>query len=786
MTPGSTTPPPSDIDFAPLGHIAPNTGARTIDIVQFAVSIWKPLVIGMGGGLLLGLLAYLYLGPSYEASTRILVSEKSGVSSRQTGTNLVGDRGEHVTLIRSDAIVHRALTDHGLIKLPAFEGSPDPVDDVIDGLRISRTAGRENSKDNVFDISFTHPDPETTREVVAAIIKAYRDFLDERQMQGASDITVHSETRAQELREQIKRLEQEHFKWRDSVPPIFRQTPVVTANGGMMVLPNRREQELDQVSKLLQDNFLSQQDTEAKLRTLRTMLAENRKRDEIEFWIMHSLSTGSGERGGGGGASLLSGPPAKANIDGQLMTARMLESRLLNIAGPDHDDVRKIRREIETILSFYRQHGLTPPKLDALPGDARGSSLTAASNVDLPVMYERTLENQLEYYRNQEIALNTQLSAAEERAKQAALLELEDTRRKDEIQELKKEYAGLINDINAFKQSKDSEGFTVTPIAQIRVATSMKRMIKLVGAGSVFGLCLVFGLAYFREWYDSTVRTPDELRRVFGVPLLGAVPSSKPGPHDRQLEASTGVAASVHYYHRPGSRDAEAYRSVRTTLFSATKDSGDKVIQISSPEPGDGKTTTACNLAVAIAQSGKKVLLIDADLRRPTVDYLLGLRGDLGLSEVLRHEVEWEHAVQPSRIDGLNVITSGQCPSNPAELLSLAGLSQLLRHARTDYDYILVDSPPILAVSDPCIISPHVDGMLLVVRMRKNKRAAITRTREMLETHGVPVYGVLANDIDLEVNGYGSGTYSEYYQPSVTPEPAISYDRQPDWQTNYR
>ena len=785
MTPASTTPPAQDVDFAPLGHIAPDAGARTIDIVQFALSIWKPLVVGAGGGLLLGLLAYLYLGPSYEANTRILVSEKSSVTDRSAAGNLVGDRGEHVTLIRSDAIVHRALTDHGLGELPAFSGSDDPIDDVIGGLRVSRTAGRDNSKDNVFDISFSHADPETTRVAVDAVIKAYRDFLDDRQASTASSLTASSEERARHLREQIKQYEQSHFEWRNTVPPIFRETPVVTAQGGTMVLPNRRQQELDYVSKMLQDNFIAQQDAEAKLRTLRTMLAENRSRDEIEFWIMHSLSSGSGKEGssgGGGGTSLLAGPPAKASIDNQLMAARMLEARLLNIAGPDHADVRKIRREIETILSFYRQQGLTPPKLQPLPGDTRNRGLGLASNVDLPVLYERTLENQVEYLKNQEAALQVQLTATEEKAKQAALLELEDQRRKDEIAALKKEYDVLAGDINAFKQSKDSEGFTVTPIAQIRVSKSMKRVIKLVGAGTIFGLCLVFGLAYFREWYDSTVRTPDEVRRTFGVPVLGTVPHFRGGQNDRQLEASTGVSAAVHYYHRPGSREAESFRSVRTTLFSATKETGDKVIQISSPEPGDGKTTSACNLAVAIAQSGKKVLLVDADLRRPTVHLLLGLRGDLGLSEVLRNEIQWEHAVQPTRIDGLNVLTCGQCPANPAELLSLAGLAHLLRQVRTDYDYILVDTPPILAVSDPCIISPHVDGMLLVVRMNKNKRAAITRTRETLETHGVPVYGVLANDLDLEVAGYGSGTYNEYYQPNTEPlagRPAMPVEPQP-------
>jgi capsular exopolysaccharide synthesis family protein len=778
--------PPADLDFAPLGHIAPSAGGRTIDIVRFTLSIWKPLALGLGGGVLLGLAAYLVLGPSYDASTRILVSEKSSVSSQNNTANLVGDRGEHLTLIKSDAIVHRALTDHGLGKLPAFAGADDPVDDIIGGLKVARSAGRDNSKDNVFDIAFTHADPQTARQVVEAVILGYRDFLDERQLNTASYVTRNSEARLKELQAVIARLEQEHFAWRDKMPPIFRATPVVTAQGSTMVLPNRREQELDNMSKLLQDNFLAQQDVQAKLQTLRQMVAEKQPRDVIEFWIMHSLSTPSptaggaaGAGGGGAGASILAGPPAKASLDTQLLAARTLEARLLNVAGPDHDDVRKIRREIAAILSFYTQQGVAPPRLEPLPHDPRGQGLAIASGVDLPVMYEQTLENQWQFLKVQETALETQLAQTEEKAKQAALLELEDQRRKDEISDLKKELTLLNADIAAFRQAKDSEGFTVTSIAQVRVGKSIKRVAKLVGAGAMFGLCLVFGLAYFREWYDSTVRAPDEVRRAIGVPLLGAIPHFKAHAADRHVEATTGVSASIHYYHRPGSREAEAYRSIRTTLFAATKDSGDKVIQVSSPEPGDGKSTSAANLAVAIAQSGKKVLLIDADLRRPTVHLLFGVRGDVGLSEVLRREIAWDHAVQASPIDGLSLLACGQCPDNPAEMLSLAALGQLLRQARGDYDYILVDTPPILAVSDPCIISPHVDGMLLVIRMGKNKRAALTRTREALETHGVPLYGILANDLDLEINGYGSGNYHEYYRSPREPDTAAALAQEP-------
>lgn len=771
MTPASAP----DSDYG-LPGTTPSSPGRTIDIVQFAVSIWKPLAIGLGAGLLLGILAYLYLGPTYEAQTRILVRAKSGVSTRPGQGSLVGDRAEHVALIRSDSIVHLALTQHGLAELPAFARSKDPIDEIIEVLKVTRSAGRDTSKDNVFDITFTHRDLETARRVVAAIVEAYRTFLADTLQRELAHSTQSSQQREADLRREIQDLELDHARWRDQVPHIFRSAPVVNAQGSSLAQQNRWEQELDAVAKLLQDNFLARREVEAKLNTLRSMVAGGQPRDIIEFWIMNSLAPPAG--GGGspgaaaGGPGLFTAPPAKTTLDADLMKVRMQEAVLLHLVGPDHDDVKKVRRQIETILAFYRQQGLTPPHLEPLPNDPRSRGLDVAAGVNLPQMYEQMLQNQLEYFDHQAATLREQLAESERKAKEAALLELEDQRRKEEIAAKKKELERLVADIASFKASLDSEGYLVTPVAQIRVERSLKQLLKLLGVFGLLGAGVVFGLAYLREWYDSTIRSPEEVRRAIGATVLGTVPHFEGRPNDRALAAATGISAALYYYHRPGSREAEAFRSVRTTLFSATKDAGHKVIQVSSPEPGDGKTTSVCNLAVAMAQSGKRVLLIDADLRRPTVHAVFGLRNQVGLSDVLRREIAWEHAVQPTRIDGLAVLPSGPSPDNPAELLSQAALGQLLRQGRGEYDYLLVDTPPILAVSDPCIVSPHVDGLVLVVRMFKNKRAALVRARETLETHGVPLYGVLANDLDEQAAGYGTGAYAEYYRSEQEESPA--------------
>jgi capsular exopolysaccharide synthesis family protein len=300
----------------------------------------------------------------------------------------------------------------------------------------------------------------------------------------------------------------------------------------------------------------------------------------------------------------------------------------------------------------------------------------------------------------------------------------------------------------------------------------MKRMLKIIGPCAFFGIVAVFGLAYFREWYDTSLRSLDEVRDTVGAQVLGAVPGFHVTPDMERLLRNSRLHPQLCYSHRPGSREAEAYRTVRTALLFAVQEAGAQLIQVSSPEPGDGKTTSISNLAIAIAQSGKRVLLIDADLRRPTVHEMFRVSQEAGLSEVLHGEIEWMNALKTTPFQTLSILTAGIAPENPAELLSSPALETVLRRAREEFDFVLVDSPPVLAVSDPSIIAPHTDGMLLVVRMRKNKRPAVERTRETLDSYGVRLFGVIANDFSASANreGYSYDSYDVYYRQPREPE----------------
>ena len=285
------------------------------------------------------------------------------------------------------------------------------------------------------------------------------------------------------------------------------------------------------------------------------------------------------------------------------------------------------------------------------------------------------------------------------------------------------------------------------------------------------GLCV--GIVFLREWRDITVKSADDVRKLMaGVPVLGTVPQFDVSRTEFNPEVP--LQPSLCYYHRPGSAEAESYRAVRTALFVGLDTTKQKVIQVSSPEPGDGKSTFIANMAIALAQSGKKVLLLDADLRRPTVHRLFSVRHEIGTAEVLAGEIHFANAIQESLIQNLWLLSAGMSPPNPAETLAGDRFDQLISDARAEFDFVLVDTPPLLVVSDPCIVAPRTDGLLLVVRMKKNSRVSLRQTNHLIQQHGINLLGAVVNGSDTNASGksgYGySGNYTDYLKPS---QPAL-------------
>jgi capsular exopolysaccharide synthesis family protein len=308
------------------------------------------------------------------------------------------------------------------------------------------------------------------------------------------------------------------------------------------------------------------------------------------------------------------------------------------------------------------------------------------------------------------------------------------------------------------KSSAEVVDPAVVPVAPIR--PNKPRMVWM----SVFlGLFAGIGLAFFFEHMDDTVKTPDDMEDRVGVPVLGFVPDM--AGHNGAVDAFSyrGRVSLV----EPKSSVTEAYRNIRTSLyFFAAPPEDMKVLVITSAGPGEGKTTTASNLALVIAQSGKRVLLVDADFRRPMIHKVFGFDAKLGLSTVLAGASGLDESVQKLAHDGkvvehLDILVGGPRPQNPAELLGSEGMKRFLDEARRKYDRIIIDTPPVLFVADATIASAASDGVILIVKAAKKSRSVAIKARERLEGVKARVLGGILNDVFVSRLGY---YYSYYYQ----------------------
>lgn len=317
---------------------------------------------------------------------------------------------------------------------------------------------------------------------------------------------------------------------------------------------------------------------------------------------------------------------------------------------------------------------------------------------------------------------------------------------------------------------------------------SYPRRVLIMGVGLASGLALGILLALLLNYLDSTVRTPDDVVTHLRSASLGVVPSFDiegvgvkppsrgellPGAEDPAArggseEASALVARRdsevlpVVFLQDPRSLAAEAYRTIRTGILLSQAGEPPRSILITSAQPSEGKTTSSVNLAVSLASNGSRVILIDADLRRPSMHKGLGLADQgPGLTEVLTGQRSVESVIRSDVMKRLSVITAGAIPPNPAELLGSAEMFHLVQALGEAYDYVLIDSPPVLAVTDSVVLSRYVDGVVLVVRGAVTPRRVAQDAKNRLLHVGARVLGIILNDVNIRGGDYYY--YHRYY-----------------------
>jgi len=316
------------------------------------------------------------------------------------------------------------------------------------------------------------------------------------------------------------------------------------------------------------------------------------------------------------------------------------------------------------------------------------------------------------------------------------------------------------------EQPDGSEAVRATTLAPATVPEdpSSPNVLRNLALGVALGVLLGVGFALVRSLLDTKIRSDEDVRTLTERPILGSIAFDEHVPDHPVIVTD-----------EPHSSAAEAIRRLRTNIQFIGTGGECKTLVVTSSISGEGKSTTSINLAVSMADAGARVILIDADLRRPSIADYTGVEGRAGLTSILIGRAELEDVTQPWRDTSLTILPSGPVPPNPSELLGSPAMSELLTKLRSSYDVVLLDTPPLLPVTDAAVLTKMVGGALVVVGADRLHRGQLQESLANLDTAGAHVYGVVVNKVaKRDANGYGYGYAS--YAPETAPAGASKAD----------
>jgi polysaccharide biosynthesis transport protein len=411
----------------------------------------------------------------------------------------------------------------------------------------------------------------------------------------------------------------------------------------------------------------------------------------------------------------------------------------------------------------------------------------------------REVGAQIALLRNREEILGRQLGELMQRNREVPAVELNLARLQRDAK-VNDDLLTLLKTRHQEALIKESEG--VEEVTVVRPATEPGAPVGNEGAnmlllGAALGLMLGLVLAFVQETLDTSIGTIEDVESYLEVPVLGIVPHIDPRETmQRLIERRPALAqidpdalqshALLITHFDPKSPVAEAYRTLRTNIQFARLERGGKVLVVTSPTLQEGKTTTIVNLALTMAQSGQKTLLVGANLRRPSIHRFFGIEREPGLSDILVGNARWRDCIRTVAdilmgrfemedimaapgLDNLHIIEAGPIPANPSELLSTSAMAEFLRAVSAEYDIVLIDTPPVLPVTDSAIVAGQADGVLLVYQAGKVGRLVLKRAKAHLESTRAKVWGVVLNDVQTEVSGYNYTHYYTHYYGEETP-----------------
>ena len=438
--------------------------------------------------------------------------------------------------------------------------------------------------------------------------------------------------------------------------------------------------------------------------------------------------------------------------------------------------IESMEAERARLSTIYK---LDHPRLQEL--DKQISQAQQRQNLEIRKVV-RTIESDYAAARAREAALQADADRQQQSALNLKELAVQHTLLQGEFEANRTIFASVLKRLNETSVSTDS------PLSNIQLAESAEmprypsspQTQRALVLASVFGLSLGAGLALVLEHLNSSIRTPEEVWRAVAVPTLGAIPhwsslrrreygyQRLPGNSPLRFlvnsngEEDQAVSHTLVASHHPFSLIAESYRMIRSGLLLTQTDQPVQVVLLTSSRPGEGKTSVTLNLAITLAQSGRQVVVVDADLRAGNCHALLGLNNRYGLVHLLNDGLNLDAVLQRTAVNGLYLVPRGPVPPDPAHLVGSDRMKEVLEGLRARFDLVLIDTPPAVAVSDALMLSVQCDGVLLVLRAQKTPVAAVQRVVERLEEVGARLLGTVLVGADMRHPDYAE--YRHYYK----------------------
>lgn len=733
-------------EWTEAAGLEPVATAGGLDLWGMVVRRKFFILFGAVVGIALGYLYASRLTPIYESSARVLVIKqdpKLPIDGFESRINPDESIATHSLMLRSPAVIQLAVQKHKLGSLPSFVGVEDPTGPIVNGLSVLPVSAGPSvaSVSNVLDLRFRSPSPKDCSTVVNAVMDSYADFLGDTYDTVSKQMLELINKAKDDLHLQLQAKEAHYREF------VQKKALFVTSQGAT----NLHEQRLQQIEGQRSAAHMAQIQTQAQI----TAIQEALKRGENRQAILLMIAKGVDAKGVDGKRADAKPGEDSSKQEDQLFPLLVQEKMLLENYGPDYPKVKTIRKQIELVSAHLRS------RLDG--GMEKGKANPAAG--DLLDLYLASLNQELKMSKVHEDNLTDYFNKEYQAANALSVSVVEDSTIRNDITRTQQMFDAVLKRLQEINLVKSYGGYKTKILSPAgygyQVEPNITRILTMALCLGLFG---GLGLGYLVEIADRTFRSPDEIRRLLGVPVVGHVPAIPLQLDGPPAENALNLSPSLCTVHKPKSSLAEAFRAVRTALYFSAGDEKHRVIQITSPDVGDGKSTLSANLAVSIAQSGKRTLLVDADFRRPRIHKLFGLKRDEGLSNVISGDSDLPDAVQSSAVENLWILACGAKVNNPAELLTSPEFADLVKKLREEYDFVIIDTPPVLAVTDPCAVAPRVDGVLFTLRISRNVRPKAQRTQEILQSLGAKVLGVVVNGIGV-AGEYGYGKYygSKYY-----------------------